>query len=172
MGIKLDSLYSLLQNGYAQTWETKNPITLTTDLKTSLYHSPNCAAWGASQCGSIIACTAICEFALDTDKDQIVENKNDKSCVDIQLHNLENIRIRYLLFYGRRFPRKLMPKRHLWSWIYKHKYSLSLLSYMFFLMSIGFVNSGSGENLKFYVSRKIDLLMDFWRRIIAREPIQ
>ncbi|XP_065369961.1 protein mono-ADP-ribosyltransferase Parp16 isoform X2 [Calliphora vicina] len=172
MGNKLDNYFSILQNGFIHYTENKNDLELTTDLQTSLQHSPNCAAWGASQCGSIIACTALCEFALDTNEDKIVGNKNDKTCVNIQLRNLQNIRVRYLIFYGKRFPRRLLPKRRFFSWIYHHKYSLSLLSYMLFLVSIGFANSGSGETFKLYFCTKIDYILDFCRRIIARERIQ
>ncbi|KAM7343089.1 poly(ADP-ribose) polymerase 16 [Cochliomyia hominivorax] len=173
MGCKFDNIFSLLQNGFTQSSEVKTALQLTTDLQTCLYHSPNCAAWGASQCGSIIACTAICEFALNTDTDQISENKRNKSCVDVIVNNPENIRIRYLLFYGQRFPRKSKyPKNRFWSWIINHKYSLSLFSYMIFLISIAVANSGNGETFRYYVSKKINLILDFWRRMITKESVQ
>ncbi|KNC20927.1 hypothetical protein FF38_00292 [Lucilia cuprina] len=173
MGNKFDNYFNILQNGFTQYPENnKNYLELTTDLKKSLQHSPNCAAWGASQCGSIIACTAICEFALDAEMDSIIPDKQSKSCVNIQLRNLENIRVRYLIFYGKRFPRRHLPKRRFLSWIFHHKYSLSLISYMLFLLSIGFANSDSGESFKLYVCQKIDSILDFCRRAITRDPIQ
>lgn len=172
MSNKLDTYFSILQNGFAPLIGDKNPLLLTTDLLTSLQQSPYCAAWGASQCGSVISCTSICEFALNTEDDQIIANKNDKSCVDIHLNNPQNMRLRYLIFYGRRLPRSLLPKRRFFSWISNYKFSFSFLSYMLLLVSIGIANSDFGETIRMYLSQKINFVFDFFRKIITKEPIQ
>lgn len=171
MGCKFDSYFSLLQNGFTHLADNKSCIELTTDLATSLKQSPSCAAWGASLCGSLIACTAICEFAYDTANDKIQPNQNDRTCVNFQLKNPQNIRVRYLLFYGKRFPKHMQPKSRLLLWLHRHKYPLSLLSYLLFLISMGIANSGSGESFKTYVSKKFDDALELCRRIISREAV-
>ncbi|XP_011204890.2 protein mono-ADP-ribosyltransferase Parp16 [Bactrocera dorsalis] len=145
--------------------EIDAPLKLTTDLQVALQHSPNGAGWGASSCGSMISCVAICEFE---NHPEYVFGDTASSIIEVRKPDL--VRIRYLLFYGSRFPDEDEPEeKRPSSWLGRNKYSLSLACYMLLLASIGVANSGSGQYWKQVLSKKAHLLLDFCRRIFTPE---
>lgn len=166
MGQHLDSYYSILHNGFAKN-KNDHHVILSTDLLTSLRNSPCGAAWGASQCGSLISCTALCEFAYDSNVDKITENSRGRSCMDIELDDPGKVRIRYLLFYGSRLPRgHKSSKAGLAAWISYHKYSLSFVTYLILLTSIVVANIDNDHSIKAFVGTKIQNALGICKKML------
>ncbi|XP_067633976.1 protein mono-ADP-ribosyltransferase PARP16 [Eurosta solidaginis] len=175
-GNRLDSFFAMLTQAGAckqQPPNTENagdnvdePLILTTDLSMAMQRSPNGAGWGASSCGSMISCVALCEF--DHHPDYVVTHSVGSV---IEVRKPELVRVRYLLFYGSRFPNDddEPEDRHTQSWLGRNKYSLSLACYMLLLASIGMANSGSGQYWKQIISKKAILFFDFCRRIFTTD---
>ncbi|XP_019895092.1 protein mono-ADP-ribosyltransferase Parp16 [Musca domestica] len=161
-GQTLDSYYSIIYNGFSEV-PNKEAIKLYADLGSYLSTTPYDAAWGASQCGSLISCIALCEFAGDY---KVVAQGGDQVYKDV---DPLKIRMRYLLFYGSRYPveDKTQPVGFK-GWGLSRKYILSLTAYMILICSIAVVNSGDrGEYFKTLVVNKFEQLLKFCRKFIA-----
>ncbi|XP_017482922.1 PREDICTED: mono [ADP-ribose] polymerase PARP16-like, partial [Rhagoletis zephyria] len=174
-GNRLDSFFAMLTQADACKQPPPNtenagddvdvPLKLTTDLNVALQESPNGAGWGASSCGSMISCVALCEF--DSHPDYVFTNALNSL---IEIRKPELVRVRYLLFYGSRFPDDDEPEeKRASSWLGRNKYPLSLACYMLLLASIGMANSGSGQYWKQIVSKKAHIFFDFCRRIFTMD---
>uniref|UniRef100_W8BMA0 Mono (ADP-ribose) polymerase PARP16 n=1 Tax=Ceratitis capitata TaxID=7213 RepID=W8BMA0_CERCA len=141
------------------------PLKLSTDLKVALQHSPNGAGWGASSCGSMISCVAICEFE---NHPGYVLGNTENSIIEVRKPEL--VLIRYLLFYGSRFPDEdESEEKRPTTWLGRNKYSISLACYMLLLASIGMANNGGGQYWKQILSKKAHLFFDFCRRIFTTD---
>lgn len=172
-GSKLDSFNSILNHGLQQHM-CKNAlfgegIYLSSELSVSLNFSPNGAAWGASKCGPILSCVAICEYIEHPEHLQCHVKTDKKSKVPEKyfvITNNEIVRVRYLLFFGNRSSTSnlLATKNMAISWMSKNKYFLTICCYTLLLASIGIANSGNGMYIRHVISKKTNYLLDVLRK--------
>lgn len=174
---KLDSYFSLLHLGFPliptlnATESSPLPIEslrLCTELADCIERSPSGAGWGASMCGSMISCVALCQY-VDNPIHVKKESAHNSPVEHILITKNNMVRVRYLLFYGSRFPDENSTKSIMLSWISRHKYALSLFCYTMLLTSIGIANSGSGHYIKHLISKKATHFLDFCKKIFVSE---
>ncbi|XP_073822246.1 poly(ADP-ribose) polymerase 16 [Musca autumnalis] len=157
----LDSYYSIIYNGWTEDTDGET-IKLSTDLLSSLQKTPCGAAWGASQCGSLISCIGVFEYADESDGG---ERPNGKELV---VHPLKT-RLRYLLFYGSRYPMEDKPQEFgIKAWVLRHKYTITLVAYTLLISTIAIANSGDrGDYIKTFAAKKVGNILAFCRKFFV-----
>ncbi|KAI9583561.1 hypothetical protein GQX74_005309 [Glossina fuscipes] len=160
-GNKLDTFYSVINNGFRLQATPKRIFKLTNDFNTSLQLSPPCPGWGASQCGPMISCAALCEFAYSSELVHFHTNENNKKSVNIDVMSPDLLRIRYIFFIASAGSKQRRSRRGFFCWVRRHKYSLSLATYVLLMVSIGIANSSSGHAIKDFLAKKLNSVLDF-----------
>ncbi|XP_061394462.1 protein mono-ADP-ribosyltransferase Parp16, partial [Musca vetustissima] len=155
-GSTLDSYYSIIYNGFSDVTDT-GAINISLNLESCLQQNPCGAAWGASQCGSLISCVAVCEFAGGKSTST---GEDHQSYLEVDPHA---IRMRYLLFYGSRYPLDNKPEPLGWkAWFLHHKRGILFSTYMLVITTIAVVNSGDrGEYIKKLITKKFQNFLEF-----------
>uniref|UniRef100_A0A1I8Q1T8 PARP16 N-terminal domain-containing protein n=1 Tax=Stomoxys calcitrans TaxID=35570 RepID=A0A1I8Q1T8_STOCA len=169
-GHKLDTFYSIIHNGFTIAHcKGQETLMLSTDFLTTLHKSPCGTAWGYSLCGSLISCTALCEFAYDSAEDNTTPNSRDKAFDDFEIKDPKRVRMRYLLIYGSRL---LQEKNHSkdagkTEWYVRHKYTLAMTTYLLVLASIAVVNSGVSPPITSFIVQKLHGAYECLRKFLA-----
>uniref|UniRef100_A0A1A9WR64 ARTD15_N domain-containing protein n=1 Tax=Glossina brevipalpis TaxID=37001 RepID=A0A1A9WR64_9MUSC len=160
-GNKLDTFYSVINNGFRVQATPTTVFKLTNDFNTSMQLSPTCPGWGASQCGPMVSCTALCDFAYSSELVHFQSNENNKKSVNIDVMSPDLLRIRYIFLLGSVGSKHRRSRRGFFSWVRRHKYSISLATYVLVMLSIGIANGGGGHAVKDFLAKKLSSVLDF-----------
>lgn len=170
-GSKLDSFFSIINHGLHQHM-CKNGlfgdgVYLSSELSVSMGYSPFGAGWGASNCGAMLSCVALCEYINNPNHVKFKVDEKHKTDIPntyIVITNNDVVRVRYLLFYGRQFPDENSARSVIIDWVSRNRYTLSLVCYTLFLASIGLANSGNGLYLRHIITKKVKLGFEIARK--------
>lgn len=172
-GSKLDCFYSIINHGLHQHM-CKNGlfgegVYLSSELSVSMNYSPFGAGWGASNCGAMLSCVALCEYVENPNHVKFKVDEKHKTDIPntyIVITNNDVVRVRYLLFYGRQFPDENSTRSVIIDWVSRNRYTLSLVCYTLFLASIGLANSGNGMYLRHVITKQAKYAMGVVKKLL------